>query len=158
MAAISLLNSCEKTKDPGATSAVKVANEWWVTLDLNGTTDVYGIGHFRIATYNTSANDNSIFVDDYKNGYGFKINATANYSDLTFSSAPSASNEYFIPGSSSFPETVTLTDGKILSKAGHSKSGIIADSIHMKVEFSDDPGNIYEMNGVERTRFPEDDY
>ncbi len=47
LAGISLLNSCEKTKDPGATSAVKVANEWWVTLDLDGTQDVYGIGHFR---------------------------------------------------------------------------------------------------------------
>jgi hypothetical protein len=41
---------------------------------------------------------------------------------------------------------------------GHSKSGNVADSIHMKIEFSNDPGNIYEMNGVARTRFPEDDY
>ena len=41
---------------------------------------------------------------------------------------------------------------------GHSKSGNIADSIHFKIEFSDSPGFIYEMNGVGRTRFPEDDY
>ena len=68
VAGISSLNSCQKVKDAGATSAVKVANEWWVTLDLGGTQDVFGIGHFRIATYNTSANDNNIWIDDYKNG------------------------------------------------------------------------------------------
>ena len=60
--------------------------------------------------------------------------------------------------STSFPETVNLTEGKIFPKMGHSKSGNIADSIHMKLEFSDSPGFIYEINGVERTRFPEDDY
>ena len=150
LAGISLLNSCEKTKDPGATSAVKVANEWWVTLDLGGTQDVYGIGHFRIATYNTSTDDGTIWIDDYENGWDVKFRSQVDYTNLTFS-ANAAQNEYY-------NITVNQTDGKILPKAGHSKSGVIADSIHMKVEFSDDPGNIYEMNGVERTRFPEDDY
>jgi len=148
-AGISALNSCQKLKDPGATSAVKVANEWWVTLTLNGD-DIYGIGHFKIATYNTSANDNNIFIDDYQNGWGVKFKSQVDYTNLTFS-ANAAQNEYY-------NITVNQTDGKILLKAGHSKSGNVADSIHMKVEFSDDPGDIYEMNGVERTRFPEDDY
>ena len=143
-------NSCQKTKDAGATSAVKVANEWWVTLDLGGTQDVFGIGHFRIATYNTAANDNNIWIDDYENGWDVKFKSLVDYKTLTFS-ATNAQNEYY-------NITVNQTDGKILPKAGHSKSGNIADSIHMKVEFSDDPGNVYEMNGVERTRFPEDDY
>ena len=142
-------NSCQKVKDAGATSAVKVANEWWVTLTLNGD-DIYGLGHFRLATYNTSANDNTIFIDDYENGWDVKFKSTVDYNTLTFS-AMAAQNEYY-------NITVNQTDGKIFPKAGHSKSGNVADSIHMKVEFSDDPGNIYEMNGVERTRFPEDDY
>ncbi len=150
VAGITALNSCQKTKEAGATSAVKVANEWWVTLDLDGTQDVYGIGHFTIATYNTSANDNTIFIDDYENGWDVKFKSTVDYKTLTFS-AMGAQNEYY-------NITVNQTDGKILPKAGHSKSGNVADSIHMKVEFSDDPGTIYEMNGVERTRFPEDDY
>ena len=51
-----------------------------------------------------------------------------------------------------------VTDGKILLNAGHSKSGNVVDSIHMQIEFSDDPGTIYEMNGGARTRFAEDDY
>ena len=147
--AVLILQSCQKTKDAGATSAVKMANEWWVTLTLNGD-DIYGIGHFRIATYNTASNDNTIWVDDYGNGWQVKFKAQADYTNLTFS-ANAAQNEYY-------NITVNATDGKILPKAAHSKTGVVADSIHMKVEFSDDPGKIYEMNGVERTRFPEDDY
>lgn len=145
---IFVFTSCQKTQDPGATSAVKVANEWWVTLTLNG--DDIGTGHFKMATYNTSANDNNIWVDDYQNGWQFKIKTPIDYTNLTFSTM-GAQNEYY-------NITVNLTDGKILPKLGHSKSGNIVDSIHMKLEFSDDPGTIYEMNGVERTRFPEDDY
>ncbi len=147
---ILLLGSCQKIKDPGATAAVSVANEWWVTLDLDGTQDVYGIGHFLIATYNTAANDNTIWIDDYENGWDAKFKSVVDYKTLTFA-ASDAQNEYY-------NITVNQTDGKILLKGGHSKSGNVADSIHMKVEFSDDPGDVYEMNGVERTKFPEDDY
>jgi dipeptidyl aminopeptidase/acylaminoacyl peptidase len=146
---IFLLSSCQKEKEAGATAAVKVANEWWVQLTLDGD-DVYGLGHFKMATYNTSGNDNNIWVDDYENGWQFKIKTPINYDSLTFSTNAAQSEYYNI--------TVNLTEGKILPKLGHSKSGNIADSIHMKVEFSDDPGTIYEINGVERTRFPEDDY
>lgn len=153
-----ILNSCMKTKDPGATASVKMANEWWVTLDLGGTPDVYGIGHFKIATYNTSENDNMLWVDDLQNGYGVKAKVTADYTNLTFSATQSANAYYDASTPSAFPETVNITDGKIFLKMGHSKSGNVVDSLHMKIEFSDDPGTIYEMNGVERTRFAEDDY
>jgi len=142
------LMSCQKVKEPGATAAVKVANEWWVTLTLDGS-DI-GPGHFRMATYNTSANDNNIWVDDYQSGWQFKIKTPIDYTALTFSTT-GAQNEYY-------NITVNLSDGKIFPKLGHSKSGNVVDSIHMKLEFSDDPGTIYEMNGVERTRFVEDDY
>ncbi|MEO8763067.1 MAG: lipid-binding protein [Ginsengibacter sp.] len=157
VAAIPVMHSCEKVKDAGATSAVKIANEWWVTLDSVGIVDYYGIGHIKISTYNTAANNNDIWIDDFQSGYGFKAIATADYTNLTFSSGATSHNEYFEPGGI-FAETVHITDGKIFSKTGHSKSGNVADSIHMKMEFSDSPGFIYEMNGVERTRFPEDDY
>jgi Lipid-binding putative hydrolase len=152
------LISCQKTKEAGATSAVKVANEWWATLDSVGIADYYGLGHQRILTYNTSANDNNIWVDDNKKTYGFKIQTAVDHTSLTFTSAPLAANEYFTPGSTAFPETVHLTEGKIFPKMGHSRSGNVVDSIHLKLEFSDNPGFIYEINGVERTRFPEDDY
>lgn len=152
------LSSCMKTKDPGATAVVNMANAWWVTLDKGGTQDVFGIGHFKIATYNTSENTNMFWVDDMKNGYGVKAKVTADYSNLTFSGNESA-NAYYDPDNpDDFPKTVNITDGKVFPKMGHSKSGNVVDSLHMKIEFSDDPGTIYEMNGVARTRFAEDDY
>ena len=150
VAVVLIASSCQKLKDPGATAAVKVANEWWVTLDLDGTEDYYGIGHQKIATYNTAANDNHMWVDDYQDIWPFKFQTSVDYNNLTFSTTAAQSEYTNI--------TVNVTEGKILPKLGHSKSGNVVDSIHMKVEFSDDPGTIYDINGVERTRFVEDDY
>ena len=147
---IFVLSSCQKLKDPGATAAVNMANEWWVTLDSVGKADYSRIGHFKIASYNTSANEDSIWIDDLGHGWNVKFKAKADFSNLTFG-ASNSSNLYY-------PITVNLNDGKVLLDAGHTRSGNVADSIHMKLVFSDDPGAIYEMNGVARTRFAEDDY
>ena len=149
--AIIVLASCNKNlPDVGGTAAQKIANEWWVTLDSVGIADYFGIGHIKIATYNTSANDDSIWVDDLGQGWNVKFKAKADFSNLTFG-ASNSSNLYY-------PITVNLNEGKVLLNAGHTRSGNVADSIHMKLEFSDDPGTIYEMNGVARSRFAEDDY
>lgn len=143
--------SCKKNlPDIGNTAAVKVANEWWVTLDSVGISDYYGIGHLKIATYNTAADDNTIWVDDFGNIWPFKIKATVDYASLTFSNPAAIDENNGIK--------VNLMEGKVLSKAGHSKSGNIVDSIYMKLEFEDDPGFIYEITGHERTRFVEDEY
>jgi len=151
-AVVILFASCKKNlPDIGGTSAQKIANEWWVTLDEGGTKDVYGLGHFKMATYNTAANNDSIWVDDFGNGWQFKVKAKADYSNLTFSQTAGAPNEYY-------PITVKITEGKVILDAGHSKAGNKVDSIHFKVEFSDDPGTFYEMNGHARTKFIEDEY
>lgn len=149
-AAFLLLSSCKKEVDqPGETAAVKVANEWWVQLTVGGQ-DIYGIGHFLIATYNTSANDNTIWIDDYQNGWQAKFKANVDYNTLKFT-AQAAQNEYY-------NITIDLKEGQVFPRMGLSKAGNVADSIHLQLEFSDDPGTIYEMNGVERTKFDEDDY
>jgi hypothetical protein len=149
--ALFLLASCKKDLPTiGGTAAQKMANEWWVTLDSVGITDYYGAGHLKIGTYNTAANNDSIWIDDFQNIWPFKIKAAANFNDLTFTSTNSPSQYTAI--------TVNVTEGKIFPNLGHSKSGNIVDSIHMKVEFSDDPGFIYELNGTARTRFIEDEY
>ena len=153
-----VFTACTKKPDIENTKAVKVANEWWVTLDLNGEKDVYGIGHFKMATYNTAANDDSLWVDDFQNGWGFKAKVKADYSQLTFAKS-NASNAYYLPATpAKFPITVNITDGKVLPGVGHTKSGNQADSIYMKIEFADDPGTIYEMVGHSRTGFFEDEY
>jgi len=146
------LTSCSKKEDPGGTEAEKLANEWWAELKLDGD-NVYGPGQFaHIATYNTAANTNEIWVDDMHGLWDFKVKAIADLSALTFKANQAVS---VIPG---YDIKVTITDGKVIPNAGHSKTGNVTDSIYMKVEFEDDPGTIYTIEGHGRTRFAEDDY
>jgi len=140
--------SCQKTYESGKTVASKPANGWWATVTLNGA-DI-GAGTFFMDTYNTSANDDSLWIDDLGNFWQFKCKTKIDYSKLTFSVANSA-NEYY-------PITVNISNGKILPKAGTSKAGNKTDSIYMEANFSDDPGNTYVITGTARTGFIEDDY
>jgi len=141
--------SCKKTFQPGKTAAVKAANGWWVTFTLGGA-DVYNLGTFFLNTYNTAANDDSIWVDDLEHSWEFKVKAKINYDSLTFSTT-NAPNEYY-------DITVNITDGKILPKAGKSRSGNPTDSIYFQANFSDDPADTYVISGTARTGFIEDDY
>lgn len=147
--AVFVFSSCKKNlPDVGGTAAERVANEWWVTVKVGG---VDQVGHVKIATYNTSANNNEIWVDDLEHIWQFKVKATVDYNNLTFS-ANNAANEYY-------PITVNLANGKVIEKGGHSKSGNVTDSIYMEAKFSDDPaGDTYVISGHARTRFAEDDY
>ena len=76
--------SCQKTFENGTTKANTAASGWWVTLTQDGN-DVLGLGTFFLNTYNTSANDDSIWVDDLQNSWQFKCKAAINYQNLTFS-------------------------------------------------------------------------
>lgn len=151
-AAVTILafSSCQKKPDAGGTATQKLANEWWVKLYDDGGTALTDFGH--IATYNAAANTNEIWVDDQGEIWDFKVKATANVSNLTFSAnqAVSVIDQYNIK--------VNITEGKIIENGGHSKNGVLTDSIYMKIEFEDDPGSIYSIRGHARTRFAEDDY
>jgi hypothetical protein len=148
--ALFIFSSCKKNLPTvGGTATQSLANEWWVTFTVNGV-DVYGLGHKKIVTYNTAANTNEIWVDDYQNLWQFKVKAQANLDSLTFH-ATAAPNEYY-------NITVNLTNGKVFPGLGHSRTGNVTDSIYMQAEFSDDPGTIYTISGHARTRFAEDDY
>ncbi|HUZ59084.1 MAG TPA: lipid-binding protein [Hanamia sp.] len=142
--------SCKKAiPDYGKTATENASNGWWVTFTLGGQ-DVYGLGHQFISTYNTSENPDSIWIDDLGHTWNFKCKAAINYQALTFSTT-SSQNEYY-------DDTVTIQNGKILLKAGHSKSGNVTDSIYMEATFSDDPTDTYIISGTARTGFIEDDY
>lgn len=143
--------SCEKTFDPGATKAVKVANEWWVNLYLDGAPQYASFR--KIATYNVSANNDSIFIDDFGgNIWNFKCRAKFDAANYTFQ-ATNAVNEV-----DKYPITVTITDAKIMLNKAKSATGVVTDSIYFKIEFLDDPGTIYEIKGTGRTKWAEDDY
>jgi hypothetical protein len=146
--ATAFVSACSKNlPDTGATSAVKVANEWWVQLDDgSGPGDVV-----KIATYNTASNPDSIWIDDLGgNVWDMKFKAKVDLNALTFASQNVQNQAYNIK--------ITVTDGKILSKAAKSKSGNVTDSIYMQIEFSDDPGTKYKLAGHARTEFSEDEY
>jgi hypothetical protein len=141
---------CEKSFNPGATKAVKVANEWWVNLYLNG---VAQYGSFsKIETYNTASNSDSIWIDDLGDIWQFKIRAPFNPDSLTFK-ATNAANYW-----PSYPITITVTNGKVMLNAAKSTTGVVTDSIYFKVVFSDDPTDTYEIKGTGRTMWTPDDH
>lgn len=156
-----LFSSCKKNlPDVGGTSAEKMANEWWATFTLNGV-DIYGIGHAKIATSNTAANTNEIWVSDFPhasplsgNIWAFQVKAQADFNALTFSAnqATSVVTGYNIK--------VNIKEGKIIPNGGRSRSGNVVDSIYMKIEFEDDTPayRTYELKGHARSRFIEDEY
>lgn len=147
-----IIFSCSKKPDTGGTNGEALSNEWWAELKLNGT-NVYGAGAFaHIATYNTAADGNQIWVDDMHGLWDFKVKATADFNALTFNANQAIS---VIPN---YDIAVTITNGKVIPNAGHSRTGNVTDSIFMEVEFEDDLGTIYTIEGHGRTRFAEDDY
>lgn len=165
------LGSCVKNRpDTGGTTTEKMANEWYVQLFLPNGSPAYAPDyHGRIATYNTSANDNQIWIDDFPHIsgtswtgdiYAFRFKAQADLSNMTFSATKSPSELKGFVGTTpvNYIINVNVTDGKVIPDGGRSKTGVTTDSIYMKIEFSDDPGTIYTLKGHGRTRFAEDDY
>lgn len=155
-----LTSACDKRNlpDKGATYAEKVSNEWWVTVtpQLGPNNDV-----FKISTYNTSMNQDSIFIDDLENIWPFKCKAKIDLANMTFTTNTQSLYDIKVPGSSPaqyYRPTVTIANGKILPNAAKSLSGNTTDSIYMEIEFSDDPGTKYVIAGSARTRFSEDEY
>jgi hypothetical protein len=145
---IVVLSSCQKEFEPGATSTVKISNDYWANLYLDGEPLYSTFKAFHI--YNSSLSSDSIWVDDDSNLWEFKVKCKADLKNLTFATT-NAPNEYY-------SITATITDGKVLPLAGHSKSGKATDSLYMKVVFSDDPETTYEIKGTARTKFKEDEY
>ena len=148
-----LTTSCEK-EEVGGTATESLAGEWYVTANIvdNGQVieDPYDMGRFHILTYNTASNNpNEIWVDDMDNFWSFKVKASADVNALTFS-ASNVQNQ-------SYDCTVTITNAKVIKNGGTQNNGKPADYITMDVEFSDDPGTIYRLEGVRYSGLAEND-
>lgn len=151
---ILFLNSCTKDAiEPGGTTTMAMANEWWVQVDNKG-------DYYHFSTYNTSSNSSTeMILDDLATFWGnskdgrvaAKINVNLANQTFTATKSPNVNPKY--------PITFSVTDGKILSKAAKSPGAkAVTDSINFKIEFSDDPGTVYNFSGYARTRFGEDDH
>lgn len=131
--------------DAGGTSAQKLAGDWFINVsDASGNVSE----HKLFSTYNTAANDNTLWLDDHNSFKKFKIKVTFQ-KEGTFS-AVSALNEYS-------SATVTVTAGKVEKEAAISKGGHKVDKISFNAEFSDKPGILYSYEGSKRTGFSEDE-
>ena len=78
------------------------------------------------------------------------MKATGDVNSLTISAA-SAQNQR------GDEITVNITNGKILKNGGVQNNGSPADYISIDVEFSDDPGTIYRLEGVRYSGLVEND-
>ncbi|HEY0680011.1 MAG TPA: lipid-binding protein [Chitinophagaceae bacterium] len=142
-------SACSEKPDIEHTPTEKMAGEWYTQYFSGGAalTD-----HHVILTYNTSnPNSNQIWVDDHEI-WTFKAKFDVDANSLSFKPMNSTDNVAHTG------VTLKVYEGKIIPKAGKSKSGNIVDSIYLKVEFSDDPGTVYEIKGHQRTGFFEDEY
>ncbi len=154
---ITSFSSCDEggDPDPGGTTTEKFAGDWYISvLDSNG--DIL-VDHALHATYNSAANDNTMWIDDNPqhastpNGWWLKAKITVDLSNGTFSGT--SQKNLNDPTS-----TVIITEGKIEKDAGVSKAGHKVDKISFKAEFSYDPGNVLTFVGHKRTGFKEDEY
>lgn len=164
MAVCAVMTSCEK-EQIGGTATQALAGEWYVTadaVDKDGNVvykdeELFGIGKFHVNTYNTAANvSNEMWVDDLGNFWEFKVKATTDVNNYTFSTPDSAANAYY-------DCKVLIEGGKILPAAATTPHGTAADSIVFYVSFSDDeyPAAFgyakYRISGYRYTGLASDD-
>lgn len=148
--------SCDEggDPDPGMTNTGQFAGDWFISIyDSDGNELV---GHALHATYNTSANDNTMWIDDNPyhaatpNGWYLKSKYTIDSNgDFSGVSQPNLND----PGT-----TVIITDGKIEKNAATSLGGHTVDKISFKAVFSYAPTDVLTFVGHKRTGFIEDEY
>lgn len=148
--ALFLFVGCDEGGDPDIdkTNTGQFAGDWFISLkDSDGATLVE---HALHSTYNTSANDNTMWIDDHENGYWIKCKITIDENgNFTATDA-----ENLIDGS-----FVTITEGKIEKGAGVSQGGHTVDKISFRAHFDyDAPGYDILYEGHKRTGFLEDEY
>lgn len=147
-----LVSACYKKPDVANTATVDMSGEWWVDYYLEEAPTESLTGYGALLTYNTSDNSTSqIWIEDHVGGYKSKV--AVDYASMTFPETASTEN-LESPGTN-----MRILEGKVLKDAGRSTSGVVVDSIYLKIEFVDDePGVIYQVRGHMKTGFFEDEH
>ena len=131
------LLSCQKKIEKEYSWAYPVAGDWTLKAHV-GNEEI--AGPFEVKIYNSSFGQDSIWIDDYHgNFWDMKFKAKVNMSNLTFETTGSTNA---IAG---YGINIKVTEGRIINK----------DSIHFKMEFSDDAGTIYTLSGHRTTSYDE---
>jgi hypothetical protein len=163
-AGVCLVAACTKTQNYGGTAVQKVANSWWVVAysSKNGLIVIpppasydTASNHTLFFTYNTSENTpNAVWADD-DNGIGgvYDVKAELSVNLANYSLSSSGTDNLYQPTSS-----VLWAGGKIFPKGGHSRTGVVTDSIFLQFLLAGDPGDTLTVQGVARTGFDADDW
>jgi len=131
--------------------AVEISGDWFVQTFV-GTTMV--LDYSLITTSNTSVDDGTMIqIFDHQNIWWFNAQSPVDLNVLTFSGNDLAS------AVGSYEITVSITNGLIeKGSTVTSDTNQVADSISFDIEFSDDPGTIYHIEGFRRSGFLEDEH
>lgn len=144
------LAACDLGKEPevGGVLLQEMCGEWWIRVYY---ADSPLTGYYLMSTFNTAANTNEdIFVDDHEL-WPFKVSAKADLGAMSISGS-NLDNLY------DSAIGVNIIEGKIIKDAATTSGGNKADSIYLRLEFADDPGNEYVYSGYKRTGFIEDEH
>ncbi len=150
----SLFNSCDEDGYEDfivdETGVIELSGDWYVETFLAGDTVV---GYEVITTSNAASNSSAIQIFDQEHIWSFNVAVPVNSQSLTFEGSGLASN---VDG---YEITVNITNGKV-EKNGTVTTGtnLPADLISFDAEFSDDPGNIYHIEGYKRSGYLEDEH
>lgn len=160
--------SCEK-EEIGGTATQATAGQWYVTVDaadgngnlVAGLEDMFSLGRVTMLTFNTAENNpNEMIVSDIGNFWNFSVKVATNQQTLTFQTNTTENNN-LVPKYENI--NVTITNGKIMPKAGRQNNGSPADSIVFYVSFSDDPYPAaygyanYRVSGIRYSGLEEND-
>ncbi|MCL7763693.1 hypothetical protein MPF19_09730 [Polaribacter sp. Z014] len=141
--------SCDEggDPDPGATSVVEMAGDWFV--QVNGTGDYY-----HLSTYNTANDDGTeMWIEDFGTFWEFKAKTPVNTNDLSFGGSDLASDY------EGYKITIDITNANISKGTAVTSGGNTSDGISLDITFSDDTSaTIYNLVGYKRTGFSEDEH
>lgn len=137
--------------NPGETNTQEFAGEWYVVAYGPDGNPAYGGNYILLSTYNTAANNDSIWIDDHGSWMEIKTRVNTNPNNLTFA-GPEGAPELITGG------TVSVSNGQIIKNGGRAAgSGTVTDSIYFEAEFDWEPGVIFTFGGHERTGFDQDE-
>jgi len=138
----------------GGTPTQALNGEWFIdVLDADGNVLV---PHALHKTYDTNEGNGTMYISD-------RIGTTATFAGWYLESkvqtdVPNYSFNVSDAENVSDGSIVTITNGKILKGQGHSRTGVVTDSIYFEGEFDYDPGNKIIFAGHRRTGFNEDEF
>ncbi|GGH44973.1 lipid-binding protein [Dyadobacter endophyticus] len=152
------MTSCDLGSEPAleGTKLQAMAGEWWVQLYAAG--EDQGIGYHLVTTANTAENNETdLIVDDHGllEPYDYppiKVISKVSLAGMTFNASTD------LPNLNTGASAVSILEGKIIKGAATTPGGNKTDSIYVKFEFKEVPGEQYEYAGYRRTGFREDEH